>query len=242
MDESTRRLAAESPDLTTWSFYTKRRAIGVLKRVRNLFFTGLAVLLPVMLTFVGLRWLANSIDDVLAEPIAILLHRETPIWGLGIVGVLLLIFVAGALSEYFLGQKLIEWGEAGLQKIPLVKSLYGLVKQVTDSLFNPAQQTLNRVCVMEYPVPGVYRVGFVTSVMEGPEGRVASIFLPTTPNPAAGWVVFMPEGRVELLDVRGEDAMKLVVSAGVMTLKDEAAAAFAAAVARLEERRKGGIV
>jgi uncharacterized membrane protein len=84
-------------------------------------------------------------------------------------------------------------------------------------------------------------VGFVTSVMEGPQGRVATIFLPQTPNPAAGWVVFMPEDQIIMVNVKGEDAMKLVVSAGVMALKDDGAEELVAAVARLEQRRNGGV-
>lgn len=209
----------------------------MLKQLRNIFFAGLIVLLPIMLTFVGLRWLANTIDNVLADPIAELLHKR--VWGLGIIGVVVLILVAGLLSRYFLGRKLLEWADTALLNIPVIKGLYGLLKQVTDSFLSPGSQTLSRVCLVEYPAPGMYRIGFVTGTMESTAGCVYSIFLPTTPNPTAGWVVVMPADSVTMLDgVKGEDAMKLLVSAGVLALKDEGSSELVAAIARREALRR----
>jgi len=128
--------------------------------------------------------------------------------------------LAGIIATNYAGHKLFEAAEYFFKRIPLVRSIYFPIKQLTETIYGSANATFRRVVLVEYPSPGIYTIGFITSEgikeIEDKLGKtVVCIFVPTTPNPTSGMFVMVPSGNVVALDMGVEDAIKLVVSGGI---------------------------
>ena len=134
----------------------------------------------------------------------------------------ILIFMVGYLTTHIFGEKIFRWFEWLLTRVPVIKSIYTSVKQVNDVLFLEKDKTLyRRACLVEYPRKGIYSVGFVTAdAAEEIEKKIGeklvSIFIPNTPTPATGFMIVVPATDVILLDMKLDDAFKLIVSGGVL--------------------------
>ncbi|HEX3047809.1 MAG TPA: DUF502 domain-containing protein [Bacillota bacterium] len=188
-----------------------------MKWVRKYFLTGLFVILPVIITLELLWWVFQKTDAILGNFIA----RYLPIPGLGLVTLLLLILLVGITAQNYLGKKLIALSERFLKKIPILNGIYGVTKQFTESLTQANPNAFRHVVMIEYPRPGVYSPGFLTG--EAPSeisskagARLLSVFVPTVPNPTTGYLVYIPETQVTILEMSIEDGFKLLVSAGVI--------------------------
>jgi uncharacterized membrane protein len=188
-----------------------------MKSLRKYFLTGLFVILPVIITLELLWWGFRKTDAILGNFIS----RYLPIPGLGLVTLLLLILLVGIAAQNYLGKKLIALSERILKKIPILNGIYGVTKQFTESLTQTNPNAFRQVVMIEYPRPGIYSPGFLTGeapseIARKAEVRLLSVFVPTTPNPTTGYLVFIPESQVTILDMSIEDGFKLMVSAGVI--------------------------
>ncbi|MGB3179292.1 MAG: DUF502 domain-containing protein [Albidovulum sp.] len=142
--------------------------------------------------------------------------------GLGVVVFLVFTVFVGWIAKGLLGRSLIGWGERLVDRMPVVRSIYNGVKQVAETVFNQTDAKFDKACLIEYPRRGVWAIGFVSTEAKGevlaklPDAKVLTVFLPTTPNPTSGFLLFVPAEDVQLLDMSVEDAAKLVISAGLV--------------------------
>lgn len=192
----------------------------MIKKLRNLFLTGILVLLPLIVSVFILWYLFELIESWAGPVVEVFFGRELP--GVGLALTVLLIFLAGLFATNFLGKKLIRRGELILLKIPLFRSIYISVKQLLEGMFTQDTKSFEKAIILEYPRRGIYQIGFITreesAFFESYfEKKVYKVFLPTTPNPTSGMFLLVPEEDIMMLDASVEEALKLVVSAGIIT-------------------------
>lgn len=194
--------------------------IGNLKwTLRRTFVAGLAVVLPLFLTFLVLKVLVRSLDGVLAPVVEAFTGREIPL--LGAVATLLLILLVGMLTTNIVGRKVVELGDRLLLQIPVVRNVYAASKQFLDAFTMPNKKAFRQVVMVEFPRPGVYVLGFLTGGDAGefrdvsPEPLV-KVFVPTAPNPTGGYVILVPEKEIIPLTMSVEEGLKLIVSGGIL--------------------------
>ena len=196
---------------------------GLFGRIRAWFFTGLLVTAPVLLT-VYITWAAIKLID--SQVSKLLPGFETSILGnvpgIGLVIGAVLITLIGAIAAGFLGRYIIRLGEAILNKMPVVRSIYGATKQILETVISTQSDAFREVVLVEYPRKKLWVIGFVTGNTKGEvAGRIPSsmvnVFVPTTPNPTSGFLLFCPREDVIFLKMTVEEAVKLVVSGGIVT-------------------------
>lgn len=185
-------------------------------RLRNLFLSGLAVLVPVVLTVLALKWLFQAGDGLVRPVVVGLLGRYVPGAGIGL-GILFVLLV-GWLARAYAGRWLFRALENAFLRIPVAREVYSTVKAVVET-FSGQNMALGRVALVEYPRPGLYSIGFITGTgLPEATARLGedtvSVFIPTTPNPTSGWMVVVPRSQLVLLDVPAQEGMRLVISAG----------------------------
>jgi len=194
-------------------------ASRVRRRFRELFAVGLAVVLPLLVTYLLLRFLFESLDGLLDPIIQGLLGRRIP--GLGFLATVAIIFLIGTLTTNIVGRKLVAMTEGLLLRIPLVKNIYGASKQLFDALTLPGKGAFREVVMLEYPRQGLYALGFITATQaEGFQDLVGektvNVFIPTAPNPTSGFFLVVPERSVIPVPISMEEALKLIVSGGLI--------------------------
>ncbi|HKL27070.1 MAG TPA: DUF502 domain-containing protein [Desulfuromonadales bacterium] len=211
--------------MTRWS------AFGRLFRYRlkNYFLTGLLVVVPLGLTYLVVRWIVTAMDRMLGNLLPAAWHPDQlfgmPLPGLGLIATLLLILIIGLLTANIFGRKLVHFYERMVNKIPLVKGIYGLFKQVADTMLSRERSAFRKVVLIEYPRRGIWSVAFVTGVSAGEvqeitDQRLVNLFVPTTPNPTSGFYLLVPEKDLILLSMTVEEAFKLIISGGMVTPPD----------------------
>ena len=194
------------------------------------FWAGLAIVLPAVISVAVLRWLfgtvANITDTLLIFLPTKLTHHDAgngPMyWYWSLVALVLAIFLLGTvglLARNYFGQKIIEWVDSALLRIPLLNKIYGATKQVNDAFSSTNKTAFRTVVLVEFPHAGVYSIGFITSdQQEEVEARtgqkVVCVFVPATPNPTSGFLLMVPEGKVIKLGMSVPDAIKYVISLG----------------------------
>lgn len=198
-------------------------AVGTLK-IRRYLAAGLLVWVPLLVTFLALRFLINLMDrSLLLVPAPLrpenLFGFRIP--GLGVILTFVLLFITGALAANFFGKRLIEAWERLLSRIPLVSWVYSGVKQVAETLLSPQAQAFRKVLLLEYPRKGIWSIGFQTSgtldeVQARTEKDVIGVFVPTTPNPTSGFIMLVPKDEVIELDMSVDEALRMVISLGVV--------------------------
>ena len=189
-----------------------------MKRLRRWFLSGLVVVVPLVVTWLVLKFLFQSIDGILG-PALVALHGK-PLPGLGILATLVLIMVAGWIATGVAGGRAIRLWEGVLARIPLIRMVYGAAKQVLESVSREGGPSFQQVGLLEYPRPGVYVICFIANNVaikfhDHAEQRIVA-FVPTTPTPFTGNVVLVKREDVILLDLSVEDAVKMVVSGGIV--------------------------
>lgn len=186
--------------------------------------TGLAVWLPVVVTFVVLRFIVDLLD----KTIALFPHAYQPeqlfgfqIPGLGVVLSMVLLLLTGLAATNLLGQRLASWGDRLLLRIPLVRSIYNATKQVINAILASDSKAFRKVLLIEYPRKGLYSIAFQTGgatdeVVAACNCEMLSVFVPTTPNPTSGFIMMVPATEVQVLDMSIDEALKYIISLGVM--------------------------
>lgn len=193
--------------------------------LRTYFFTGLLIVVPVGIS----AWFLHMIIDWTDNKLTLLppvLHPNTylpfPVPGLGLIVTLISIFVIGLVTTNFIGKAFVSLGERVVDKIPLIRSIYILVKQVMETIFSQDKEGFKRVVLIEYPRKGLYSIAFVTGVARGEvqaktSDTLINVFIPTTPNPTSGFLIMVPEEDTIPLEMDVEAAFKLVISGGMVT-------------------------
>lgn len=143
--------------------------------------------------------------------------------GVGVIIFLIFTVLAGWTAKGLIGRSLIRWGENLVDRMPVVRSVYNGLKQIAETVLSQGEAKFDRACVVEYPRPGLRAIAFVSSPAKGEIARLGaegdpliSVFLPTTPNPTSGFLLFVPRSQVTYLDMTVEDAAKLIISAGLV--------------------------
>ena len=206
--------------------YLSRFNQFVRHKLKNYFFTGLLLVVPVAMTFMVVRWLVNLMDSMLISMLPGALHPDVlfglSIPGVGLVATLLLILAIGMLAANMFGRSLVNFSERMVDRIPVVKGIYMLFKQVSDTVFNRDRGAFRQVVLIEYPRKEIWSVAFVTGVSSGEvqtvtERNLVNIFVPTTPNPTSGFYILVPEDDMIPLTMTVEEAFKLIISGGMVT-------------------------
>jgi uncharacterized membrane protein len=187
--------------------------------LRATFVTGLVVTVPVVATFLALRFLFRSLDGLLGPTVAELTGRELP--GLGLLATLAIVLAAGLSARSFVGRRLVHTGERLIDQVPVVRSLYKASRDIVETATLSKRQVFREVVMLEYPRPGLYSYGFVTGYTsrEADRGteRLAHVFIPGPPVPTTGHLVAARVEELVYLDMAVEEALKLILSGGMVT-------------------------
>ncbi|MBI4489554.1 MAG: DUF502 domain-containing protein [Deltaproteobacteria bacterium] len=204
----------------------------IQETLKRCFFAGLLVLLPLVITIWILGWIIGLMDSVL-NLLPSSLHPNSflpyAIPGLGVVFTLGLILLLGFLATSVVTRRLLSLWDSFLSRIPIFRGIYTSVQKLVESIFGQ-EQGGRRVVLIEYPRKGIYTVGFAMGHAGGElerrgEERLVNVFVPTTPNPTAGFYLLVPEKEVVPLQMTPEDAFKLIVSGGMITPEEKPDAA-----------------
>ena len=197
---------------------------GPLSGVRASFLTGIVVILPIALT-IWLVWsLMGWVDSVVLPLIPSELRPERYIGinlrGIGLIIFLLFTIVVGWVAKGLIGKSLLSLGESLVDRMPVVRSIYSGVKQIAETVFAQSERSFEKACLVQYPRKGLWAIAFISTTTKGEivekaetTSAMLSVFLPTTPNPTSGFLLFVPREDVIELDMTVEDAAKLVISA-----------------------------
>lgn len=187
------------------------------------FITGLLVVVPVGVTVFVLKGLLGWIDNILGDLPGYVTGLEFP--GLGIITLILFILLIGMISANYFGNRLVRFWDEFVQKVPLVRGVYSTVKQVMQTF--SVKHNFRGVALVEYPRTGCFSIGFVTGDISGESvgltGNYQTVFVPTTPNPTAGFLLILPEAEVRHLDMSVEQGMKFIISLGLVSLSEREA-------------------
>jgi uncharacterized membrane protein len=192
--------------------------------MRRYLVAGLLVWVPLGITLLVLHWLVTTLDQTLLlvpevlRPEALVGYH---IPGLGVLLSFLILLITGVFAANFFGQRLLRLWESALGRIPFVKSIYSSVKQVSDTVLSDQSTAFRKALLVEFPRPGCWTIAFLTgtpadAVAHHLQGAHVSVYVPTTPNPPGGYFVMVPTASVHELDMSVDDALKYIISMGVV--------------------------
>lgn len=212
-----------------------RAGKGTWSRLRSSFLTGLVVVLPVGLTIYLIWTVVGWIDGWILplipaawQPDALLRWYMGPSWnynlrGAGVVVFLVFTVLVGWIAKGLIGRSVIRWGEGLVDRMPVVRSVYNGLKQIAETVFAQTDTKFDRACLLQFPRPGIWAIGFIATRAKGEiraklpgDGEMLTVFVPTTPNPTSGFLVYAPATEVLVMEMTVEDAAKLIISAGLV--------------------------
>ena len=222
----------------------RRRWRRFVRTARNRLVTGIIVALPIVATMTLLSWFINVIDRAVlrvvpnaAEPQSFL---GFSIPGFGVVIAVVLLILLGSLARNIVGSTMIRSIEGAMLRLPVVSNIYNFVKQVVGVFSQNREDAFKEVCLIEYPKAGIWAIGFITTRLKGApaahlrEGYVC-VFVPTTPNPTSGFLLFAKRDELKILDMTAEEGAKLIISGGIVSGIDDAATVEGAAMREVLE-------
>lgn len=192
--------------------------------MKKYFITGLLIWVPLAITVWVLALIVGTMDQsLLLLPESLRPEHVIGFYvpGLGVVMTMLVVFLTGLITANFIGQRLIQFWEGVLARIPVVKSVYYSVKQVSDTLFSSNGEAFRKALLVEYPRRGCWTIAFMTGqpggdVVNHLPGEYVSVYVPTTPNPTSGFFLMVPRTDVVELDMSVDEALKYIISMGVV--------------------------
>ncbi len=206
--------------------------IGLAVKLRNYFLTGILVTAPAGFTIYFAIIFINYIDNKITPFIPENLNPETylPISlpGLGLIVLVVFLILMGMFAAGVVGRFFMKMGERILEKTPFLSGVYAVLKQIMETVLSNKSTSFKKAVLVEYPRKGIFVIGFVAAdakgevkkmtknILKTDENKILSIFVPTTPNPTSGFLVFMPESEVCYLNMSVENALKLVISGGIV--------------------------
>ena len=200
------------------------RLVSIRTHFRTRMLAGFLIIIPLVLTYAIL----NSITSFLAETLEPAIKQaqvgpvtwlsNIPITIIALIFSAILLYIAGLIAETVIGRRVVGFGQNMVEKIPIVRPLYRVFRQTTDVFSGGAFLGSSRVVFLEYPKDGVLAMGLVTGVYKESDGNeLLTIYIPTIPNPTSGFLAIVPKEKVTETSLTFEDAMKIVISAGVLT-------------------------
>ncbi|MFH1761666.1 MAG: DUF502 domain-containing protein [bacterium] len=200
----------------------------MLKTIRNYFVAGLLILTPLVVTWLIIQKLFFIVDQVLREHLKAWLNQAglPYISGYGFIAVIIIILLTGIIGKNYFGKRLFNLAEKLLKKIPIINKIYIGIQQISNAFMAQNKKLFSHAVLFEYPKKGSYVIGFVTRDITGEiRDRIGeetySIFVPTTPNPTSGFLLFVPKKEVISLNISVEDAVKLIMSGGMVTPEEQ---------------------
>jgi uncharacterized membrane protein len=206
---------------------TPRHKRGLFGSLRANFLTGLVVVAPVALT-IYLIWTVIGWIDSWVLPFVPYHYRPDQYIGINLRGAGVIIFlvftiIVGWVAKGLIGRSLIHWGENLVARMPVVRSIYKGLKQIAETVFAQTDTSFDKACLIEYPRKGIWAIAFISTKAKGEvrdkipgHDDIVTVFLPTTPNPTSGFLLYLPRKDVMELDMSVEDAAKLIISAGLV--------------------------
>lgn len=234
----------KSPAVKEEEHATHKATIGT--RLRRYLLTGIVVTAPISLTiyltYIFLTFVDNHVNRIIPHELYKGFHGETAIPGLGLVIALVFFVIVGWFATNILGRIIIRFYEYIVDRMPVIRTVYGAIKQIFETVMASQSQAFRDAVMLEYPRKGVWSIGFVTGVTEGEVQRITeeetvNVFVPTTPNPTSGYLLFVPKKELTYLDMTVEEAVKLVVSAGIITPPDPALKKASKPKAKLKSKK-----
>ena len=200
--------------------HTRRVSWGWLgKKLRTQFGTGILIVVPIGVTILIFVWIFVALDNILQPVIRSIWGRTVPGVGFGVT--IVLIYLAGVIASNIVGRRLIHYGESLLAKVPVVRYLYAGIKQILESFSNPGKTGFMQVVLVEFPKEGMRAIGFITNESYDKSGeRLLNVFIPTSPNPTSGFLEIVTEDKIIRTNISVNDALKMVVSAGRVSLQE----------------------
>jgi uncharacterized membrane protein len=193
--------------------------------VKKYFITGLLIWIPLAITFTVLSWIVKLLDGWIMPWLPEHLQPQTVLGfnlpGLGVILCVFILFATGVIGANVLGQRLVRLWESLLARIPVVKSIYYSVKQVSDTLFSSNGQAFRKALLVQYPREGIWTIAFLTGapgndIAQHLSGDHVSVYVPTTPNPTSGFFLMLPATDIIELDISVDEALKYIISMGVV--------------------------
>lgn len=206
----------------------RREGIGLMGRLRAYFLAGVLVAAPIAITVYIAWWFISFIDGSVRPLIPVRYNPENylpfSIPGIGLAVVVIVLTLIGAFAAGYVGRLVLRIGEGLVERMPVVRSVYGAVKQIFETVLAKKSNAFREVVVVEYPRQGVWSLGFITGAAHPEIQRVSgedlvNVFIPCAP-PTAGYLVIVPRRDVTVLDLTVEDGLKLVVSGGIVAPPD----------------------
>ena len=194
-----------------------------MKQIKKYLFTGLLIVAPVALTFYIVKEFFLFMDSILRDPIqkyfSAYLQIDKNLYGVGFLAIIIFLIIIGWLAQYYFGRKLIKLTDYLFDKIPIFNRILKMFRQIGDAFFSGQKDVFKKAVLIEYPRKGMYSIAFFTGENnEEVDGKInnkmVSVFLPTTPNPTSGFMLFVPKDEILILDMDIEDALKLIISGG----------------------------
>lgn len=195
--------------------------------IKNYIITGLLVLVPLFIT----AWVITSLIGLMDQSLLLLPEHWRPknvlgyeVPGIGALLTLIIIFTTGLVATNIFGQKIILWWELFLSRVPVVKSIYASVKQVSDTVFSDSGNAFRQAVLVQFPREGTWTIAFITGQPTGEvanhlTGDFVSVLVPTTPNPTGGYFLMVPKSQIQVLDMTVDQALKYIISMGVVEPK-----------------------
>lgn len=211
----------------TTPFDNSPRKPGIFSSLRSSFLTGIVVIAPVSLTIWLIWTFVGWVDGVVLPLVPDTFEPEQYIGinlrGVGVMFFLIFTIMVGWIAKGLIGRSLIRFAESFVDRMPVVRSIYSGVKQIAETVFAQTDRSFERACLIQYPRKGIWAIGFVSTQAKGEvaaraetAGDLLSVFVPTTPNPTSGFLLFFPREDVIELNMSVEEAAKLVISAGLV--------------------------
>ncbi len=197
-------------------------------KLRAYLFTGILVTAPVAITFYlaykFILWVDVFVNKMLPPEYQLNTYLPMTIPGLGLVVLIVFLVLVGMFAAGFLGRFFIRLGEWFVGRVPLLSSVYSLLKQIFEAVFSSKTQAFKRVVMLEYPRKGIWILGLVSADLKGEveaklPDEMVNVFIPTTPNPTSGFLIFVPKKDVIEMDMSVEEAIKFIVSGGLVEPK-----------------------
>jgi uncharacterized membrane protein len=203
-----------------------KAAPSLMSRIRNYFLTGLIVAGPIAITAWLIWWFVTWVDNLVRPLIPSAYHPDAylpfNIPGIGLILAFTALTLLGFLTANFVGRRMVTFGESILNRMPIVRPIYRTAKQIFQTLFSNSGSSFRRVGLVEFPSPGMWSLVFLTQAPSDsisarlPDTEHVSAFMPCTPNPTTGFFFYVPSKDVISLDITVEQAMQLIISAGVI--------------------------
>ena len=203
----------------------KKKRISFFARLRNYFITGIVVLIPIGLTLYLTKFIIDISSRLLPKDLNPNFYLPIKIPGLEIIVTVIFITIIGGLSLSFIGKKILQIFNDLLKRIPILRTIYSAIGQLTETLAPQGKSQKKSVVLVEYPRKGIWAVGFATKDNEGEiskktNSELVNVFIPPTPNPTSGFLLMFHKNEIKYLDMSFEEASRFIVSAGTSEKKN----------------------